>query len=435
MNLIDSINRNIPTLKKAEIAGVLYLIKNNKLANAELVRSTGLPKEELKRLKSVVSELLEDSNADEISLSEKGVQELNKLELKEYNWSLYKGGEDQSIINKLKGIREKYNLSAKREYDQFFATEESSINKVSVMNQRACIQDKRVALLGDDDLVSSTIILFGMEPNSLTVLEIDTELLEKVKKISEELNVDFQFETSSYDVRKEIPAKFTGRFDTVVIDPPYTKSGVTLFLNRAVELLNGSDKYIFFYYGNSFKSPEKTLKVQEIINSMGLVIEDKIDKFSRYYGAESIGSASSLYVLKTTPFTKQLINPAVTKNIYTYEDRTEEKFPFVDQLTVKINKVPTNMFRSKSTLLSLFGKFCETHKLKVVDTVVTDFKNGGLTITYVLSNSNLVVHTWPEYNALHIDLITCTPIFKKMEIADTISKLFGTDNIEVSFIE
>jgi S-adenosylmethionine/arginine decarboxylase-like enzyme len=47
-------------------------------------------------------------------------------------------------------------------------------------------------------------------------------------------------------------------------------------------------------------------------------------------------------------------------------------------------------------MLKIVGEFCRLHRLKVVDTKISKFKGQGLTLTYVLSNSNLLVHTWPE---------------------------------------
>lgn len=437
MNLLSSIAKNIPSLKKAEIAGVLYLIKNTpNISNNELIRFTGIPKEELRRFKSTISELLEDSNSEQITFSSKGLSEIEQLNLIPYDWSIISLNtpEKAELISKLKNLREKHKLHPKREYDQWFATEETSINKSLILKNKDCIEDKKIALLGDDDLVSTVLPLLKIDYSKITVIDVDQSLLNTIKGTAE-TNGYKNIETIQLDVRKELPGKLFQQFDVVVLDPPYTKSGVTLFLNKAIELLNGSNKYIFLYYGNSFKSPEKTLKIQEIINRMGLLIEDKIDKFSRYYGAESIGSASSLYILKTTPHTSTVLTPKITTDIYTFENQSEEKFPFVDHITAKINKVPSNIFRSKHTLLSLLQKFCEAHKLKVVDTFVTDFKNGGLTITFVLSNSNFVIHTWPEYNALHFDLITCSPIYKKENISDTISSLFNSNFIELNYID
>ncbi len=160
-----------------------------------------------------------------------------------------------------------------------------------------------------------------------------------------------------------------------------------------------------------------------------------MDKFSRYHGAESIGSASSLYILKTTKFSKPLSEKILDTKIYTNESQKEEEFPFVDHVVIKVNGVAKGILTSKATLMNLMGKFCKVHKLNVVDTKVTKFKGGGLSITYILANSNLVVHTWDEYNALHLDLITCSPIYNKDGIMDTLSSLLNTRQLVINYVE
>jgi len=433
VNLLDNIKRVNPSLKNEEISGILYFLKNIKdLDNNKLIRLTGLPKEELRRFKLSISSLLKPMDGDKIVLSEEGIKSLSEVELFPYNWSLI-SYPNKDLVAKFSALREKYGLVAKREYDQWFATEESSINKYQIIVNKGCLEDKRVALLGDDDLVSTVFGLSKIDFTKTTVFDVDASLLNVIDTISKD-NAFKNIETSIYDAKKELSTKYFGQYDVVVTDPPYTTSGVTLFLNRAIELLNGSDKYIFLYFGNSFKSPEKFLKIQEVLNKMGLVIEDKIDKFSRYYGAESIGSASSVYILKTTPFTHTL-DIYDFSNIYTMDKVAEEKFPYVDHVVLKINKVSNSIMSSKSTLHSILNKFCMEHKLKVVDTKITDFKGGGMTLTFILSNSNLVVHTWPEHNALHIDLITCKPIFKKDTLHVTMRKLFNTNYVEMKNIE
>lgn len=51
----------------------------------------------------------------------------------------------------------------------------------------------------------------------------------------------------------------------------------------------------------------------------------------------------------------------------------------------------------------------EKLKLNVVKQDKHQFTNNGLTKFWILSQSHLVIHTWPENNAIHIDLMTCSP--------------------------
>ncbi len=54
-------------------------------------------------------------------------------------------------------------------------------------------------------------------------------------------------------------------------------------------------------YGYTDRETERGLKIQKIITLLGLIIQEKIRDFNHYYGAESIGSKSDLYVLQPTP--------------------------------------------------------------------------------------------------------------------------------------
>jgi len=446
-SLVDQIKNNNPDLKSAEISGLLYILKNNNsITNQELITLTGIPKETLRQFKKSIAGLLEEKSGDRVSISGEGMSVLEKLDVFPYNWSLlgnmsqpnFPSNENTSdeILNKIKIVRDRYLVDPKREYDQFLATSDTVFNKGKVVNDKGLIEGKSIALIGDDDLNSLSLGLINSRYRKIVVFDIDPNILDLVKKASVELGLK-NIETVFCDVRKDIDKKFLGKFDVVVFDPPYTKSGVTLFLERAVELLGNTEsfegKYIFMYYGNSFKSPEKTLKVQEIINRFGLSIEDRIDKFARYTGADSIGNASSLYILKAGKFTHTL--GFKVSRIYTFENQKEEKFPFVDHLVFKIFGVKKEFTLSKNKLVNTLDKICNLHKLKVVDRKVVVFKGGGMTATFVLSNSNLVVHTWPEFGSVHLDLITCSPIYKKESMIDTIAKAFETDTIEVSYVE
>lgn len=46
-------------------------------------------------------------------------------------------------------------------------------------------------------------------------------------------------------------------------------------------------------------------------------------------------------------------------------------------------------------------------ELTVVKKMDNKFEPIGRTLVYILSESHLAIHTWPEYNTLHIDLVSC----------------------------
>lgn len=52
--------------------------------------------------------------------------------------------------------------------------------------------------------------------------------------------------------------------------------------------------------------------------------------------------------------------------------------------------------------------------LTVVKRVSYTFKPIGKTLLYVLSESHLAIHTWPEYNLIHFDLVSCSVLTEDM---------------------
>ena len=440
-NIIQQIKKANPDLQECEIEGLLYILKNNEnLTNNKLITLTGIPKETLRRFKQSIRLLLVDDKSENIRVSKYGKELLENEDLKPHTWSLAERFDFylDKDIEKVKRIKDKFNLEPKRKYDQFIATVETTYLKCRVLIEKGVVKGKSIVFIGDDDLNSLSLASINKDYKNIVVLDIDKDIVDFINFYANENELK-NVTAFLYDARDPLDKKFIDSFDVVVFDPPYTKVGVSLFLQRAFDLLgpvrNFESKYVFMYYGCSFKSPEKKLKVQEIINRYGFTIEDRIEKFARYSGADSIGNASSLYVLKVNSFTKSL--GMSFENIYTFEGEKvpEEKFPFVDHLVFKIFDVKKEIILSKRKLVNILESICKIHKLKVVDRKLTEFKVGGMTVSFILANSNLTVHTWPEYGSVHIDLVSCSPIFNKSELYLTLKKYFETDKIDVFFVE
>lgn len=423
-------------LKLPEIEGILYLIMEKKADSSnDLVRLTGLPKETIRNFVSSISNKLSDGNKEKLQFNDDFKSLLSELNLQPFKWSLVNNYQED-LVEKFKDIRKKYKLEPKREFDQFFATTESSLKKAQILKDKGLIKSKHIVILGDDDLVSVAIPMLDDSYSSITVLEIDPDLINTLEKIVLEQGYK-NIKIKEADFRNPLDNSLRSRFDVAIMDPPYTPNGIRAFLNTGVELLKPAisfdSPYIVMFYGNSFKSPEKTLKIQEIINKFGLLIEDTISKFISYDGAESIGSSSSAYILKASKHTHAL--GATVGAIYTYENTKEDRFPFVDNVVFKLYDVPSKIVTSQKELNLKMVKFCSTHKLKIVDTRIVQFKGQGHTLNYTLSNSVLSVHTWPELNAIHVLVAACSPISQKEYMSSSLSRLFLTEKIETIIVE
>jgi predicted methyltransferase len=220
---------------------------------------------------------------------------------------------DREKLKKLKEFLEKYKNfrpKPKREYDQFFANEETLIRRVLIL-ENFMNQNKEILFLGDDDLNSLALAFFHLDVK-LFVVDIDKDILNFINFVSEKEK--FNIETYYHDLRNPLPKDKFKKFNLIFTDPPYTPSALELWLTRCIEASLGSgtnkkrkkpevlsSKYYFVCYGYTNRETERGLKVQEIITKMGFVIQEKIRDFNNYYGAESIGSKSDLYLLQPTP--------------------------------------------------------------------------------------------------------------------------------------
>ncbi len=203
-----------------------------------------------------------------------------------------------------------------REFDQFHATKETVLKRVEYMNFNHDLRGKDIVFLGDDDFVSVAIASLNIA-NSITVFEIDKRIISSIKNLSEKYR--FEINIKPIDLFNKPEVEMQNTADIVFTDPPYTKEGMTLFLSRAIQALKYKNKNgrIYFCYGNSDLSKEKFISIQDVITRSGLMIKSAIDKFNKYYGADSIGNASSLYIAETTPKTLPLVKGKFNGKLYT----------------------------------------------------------------------------------------------------------------------
>lgn len=51
--------------------------------------------------------------------------------------------------------------------------------------------------------------------------------------------------------------------------------------------------------------------------------------------------------------------------------------------------------------------------LNIVKKLIHMFSPQGITLVYILSESHLIIHTWPESGIVHVDIVTCSPRTEK----------------------
>lgn len=194
---------------------------------------------------------------------------------------------------------------ARAELDHVSATPETVLRRALLLGTRYWLPGAKVLCVGDHDLTSLAIKLVHPEAE-VTVVDIDDRVLAHID--AQGLGV----RTRWADLRLGLPSTVTGH-DLAITDPPYTPEGIGLFVARAVEGLK-DDGRVLLAYGASERTPMLALKVQNSLSDLNLSYEAMYPDFNRYFGAEAIGSAADLYILR--PTTKTL--PAIAARVERY---------------------------------------------------------------------------------------------------------------------
>ncbi|WP_169944952.1 bis-aminopropyl spermidine synthase family protein [Microbispora sp. H11081] len=208
--------------------------------------------------------------------------------------------------------------------DHVSATAETVLRRALLLGRRFWLPGARLLCVGDHDLTSLAVRMIHPEAE-VAVADVDDRILEYID------TQDLGVRTRWADLRLGLPPSLRGWADLAITDPPYTPEGIGLFAARAAEGLRDRDHgRILVAYGASERTPMLALKVQKALLDLNLLSEAIFPHFNRYHGAEAIGSAADLYVLRPTTKTWPAIAARLDRlatAIYTQGPQSVESAP------------------------------------------------------------------------------------------------------------
>ncbi|MDT0303402.1 bis-aminopropyl spermidine synthase family protein [Streptomonospora wellingtoniae] len=187
--------------------------------------------------------------------------------------------------------------------DHVAATADTALRRGLMLRARFPAAGTRLLCVGDHDLtaLAAALVCPGLQA---VVVDIDERMLAYIDGAAARLGLPVRCHFA--DLRLGLPDAVRGGADAVFTDPPYTPEGVELFVRRGVEgLADHRDGRVLLAYGASETTPALTAGTQGRLGGLGLVTEALWPDFNRYLGAEAIGAASDLYVLRPTGRTPQ----------------------------------------------------------------------------------------------------------------------------------
>ncbi len=167
-------------------------------------------------------------------------------------------------------------------FDQGFMTTESVFNRLELMAKMGDLDGKRIAILGDDDLLSLAICL-ASNPEHITVFEIDKRLVEFILDVARKHN--FPIDSQCFDLREPLPKKLMGKYDTFASDPSETLAGLKMFIGRGLFLLKpGEGRAAYFGLTSIEASTTKWARFERwLLNRYELVITHILPENAYYH--------------------------------------------------------------------------------------------------------------------------------------------------------
>ncbi|MFE1169070.1 bis-aminopropyl spermidine synthase family protein [Nocardiopsis sp. NPDC058789] len=189
--------------------------------------------------------------------------------------------------------------------DHVSATAETALRRALFLATRFDLRQRTLLCVGDHDLTSLALALVRPDARVL-VVDLDERVLAHIDAVADRLGLPVRTHTA--DLRLGLPPSLREGADLVFTDPPYTPDGVDLFVRRGVEgLADPRRGRVLVAYGASETTPKLAAATQARMVRSGLLLEAVWPDFNRYLGAESIGAASDLYVLR--PLARTLPSP------------------------------------------------------------------------------------------------------------------------------
>jgi len=85
---------------------------------------------------------------------------------------------------------------------------------------------------------------------------------------------------------------------------------------------------------------------------------------------------------------------------------TRINLPKINHLVIECEKVLIDIY-DNINLLKILDSITADLNLNVLNRIIHNFEPQGHSVVYILKESHLAVHSWPELGYLHFDLVTC----------------------------
>ena len=102
------------------------------------------------------------------------------------------------------------------------------------------------------------------------------------------------------------------------------------------------------------------------------------------------------------------------------------------QIVILLEQCSEQFLKHEDLCVESIGCLVESSGLHIVKFMEHRFDPFGLTLIWILAESHLAIHTWPEYGTILVDLFVCQDEFDVEKFVEQLRAVSGAASIETT---
>jgi len=121
----------------------------------------------------------------------------------------------------------------------------------------------------------------------------------------------------------------------------------------------------------------------------------------------------------------------ISKGLNVPDIKMDSERPYLDHFIIEVFDIPSFLLKNYKSIYPLIKRFIERTETSIVKETHYDFKPFGVTSVFIVSESHLIFHTWPENNYVHIDFLSCKKIKCSSKFKHIVFEIFKSKKFKI----
>lgn len=104
---------------------------------------------------------------------------------------------------------------------------------------------------------------------------------------------------------------------------------------------------------------------------------------------------------------------------------------FINHYVAEAWGLNTKLLNYKKDLLQVALKTAQALNLTVLKSFIHQFEPHGLSLILVISESHLAIHTWPEFDYMNVDILSCSRKADLKDLKEVLKEYFKPTKVSI----